>query len=151
MARLSDSAYQKELEAQKKRVQALKHLDDNGCGPTRFESTLSTKGVTQAMAEKKTTKSFSTDNTLEQVRKQKANQINSGVSLKTLLLEQQVDILLLLTFSHFQCRVLWHQEMLHFLRIGKLLLIRVLTKLIIGINQRMRPLGKDQQLILLLV
>jgi hypothetical protein len=90
MARLSDSAYEKELAAQKKRVQALKYLDDNGCGPTRFETNLSTKGVTQAMAEKKTTKSFSTDNTLEQVRKQRANNINSGVSLKTVLLEQQV-------------------------------------------------------------
>lgn len=86
MSRVSESVYNKELEAQKKRVQALKYLESNGCGPTAFENDLSTKGVTQAMAAKKNAKTFSADNTLEQVRKQKG--VSGG--LKTVLLEQQV-------------------------------------------------------------
>jgi hypothetical protein len=72
-----------------------------GCGPSTFESNLSNKGVTEAMAERKTTKAFSTDNTLEQIRRQKAQEMTSSTSLneiKSALLKQQV----LLIFNHFK-------------------------------------------------
>lgn len=97
MSRINESLYEKELEAQKKRVQALKYLENNGCGPTTFENDLSTKGVTQAMAAKKNTKTFSTDNTLEQIRKEKG--ISGG--LKTTLLEQQVTMTVVLIVMLF--------------------------------------------------
>jgi hypothetical protein len=137
---MNQNQYEKEIEAQKKRVQALQHLESNGCGPTRFESSLSTKGVTAAIAEKKTTKAFSTDNTLEQVRKQSA----SSGSLKTILLEQQVDYFppppWLITFF---CRAYLLRERPHYLQIGKQWLTLQPGKHTIGIKRLMSPLGKD--------
>jgi hypothetical protein len=87
-----------ELEAQKKRAAALAYLESNGCGPTSFEADISSKGAVQALADKKPVKRFTTDNTLDQIRKQKmlesSRSSSSAItSIKNDIIKQQVHII----------------------------------------------------------
>jgi len=95
MSSLSESAYQKELAAQKKRAQALEYLQTNGCGPTSFEKDINTRGATKALGDRKPVKTFTTDNTLEQIRKQRAREAagrTTELSAKSAILLQQEEM-----------------------------------------------------------
>ena len=90
MSKISDAAYAKEMEAQKKRAEALKHLEVTGCGPTKFEADVASSGAVAALANRKPMKSFTTDNTLEQLRKQKLQQSTNEQAMKSAIIRHQV-------------------------------------------------------------
>lgn len=82
--KLTEDQYRKELAAQKARVKAMEHLKTTGCGPGAFEDTLNSRGAAAALASKRET-TYSTDNTLDILRKRRATEEQA----KHALLQQQ--------------------------------------------------------------
>ena len=94
-SKLSGDALKKELEAQKKRVQALEYLSKNGCGPSKVENSLNTFGATPAVINEMRYSQLSTrDNTLDLVRQNAAiEQVKKKeMDSRAILLKQQEDL-----------------------------------------------------------
>lgn len=76
---------QKELEAQRKRAEALQYLKEQGCGPSEFEQRLTPEGyIGTADAIKAGT---SRDNTIDQIRKRKTALVEQQSSLRDKIIE----------------------------------------------------------------
>ncbi|CAM9709561.1 unnamed protein product, partial [Choristocarpus tenellus] len=93
MPRLLDpDRLQKEIDAQKKRAEALAHLSKHSCGPSEYERNVETKGLDQAEAEKGMGGPKLGDNTLEAVTVRKAQQSYKELCAKGALLQQQSQL-----------------------------------------------------------
>jgi hypothetical protein len=92
----NDEAFQREMDAQRKRVQARAYLEKHGVGPGEFEAALNAKGDNGGLAERKNIKSTSTDNTLDLLLKKSAveaeNSRSAELQSKASLLEQQRNL-----------------------------------------------------------
>mmetsp|Transcript_27283 Transcript_27283/g.35387 ORF Transcript_27283/g.35387 Transcript_27283/m.35387 type:complete len:244 (-) Transcript_27283:130-861(-) len=76
----SEDLLKKELEAQKKRAEALAYLQENGCGPSQFEKNLTPQGFIGTAEAIKS--GVSRDNTIEQVRKRKKDLLSQQQSIR---------------------------------------------------------------------
>ncbi|CAM9283984.1 unnamed protein product, partial [Discosporangium mesarthrocarpum] len=92
MSKLLDPArLQKEIDAQKKRAEALAHLHKHGCGPSEYEKNVQTKGLAKAEEEQGNAVS-KRDNTLEAMAVRRAQQTYKEMTAKEALLKQQAKL-----------------------------------------------------------